>query len=169
MKKIYSLILILCLAISLFSCGSEESQPITLTNTNYEDYLNVEISFGDFNVQAVEEPIGLLSNTTETNYYVNCLCYVTITPKSDYSFKDASIGFKIEKSGWEVEYSIINPTVKIGGTKQDYDRVYLDKDGYGVCSVLLTQKTTDATKLHPLKTSTKFTLKNNASGTVTEK
>ena len=160
MKK--TLCLILCLFICIGLCACEkEPEEVTLTADNINDYVTVDLSFGDVDIDETTIPL-----TDNSRYYLSCSATLSIKPKGNYTFTNTSCDVLLAKGGkWLVstksdtkypnDLSISVPnsdgiwfktTAKYRGT------INLDKNGYGEKNISLYQYSTtknNIEKLHP--------------------
>ena len=152
--------------LSLSACENQEPTTINLTSENIFDYINIDFCFGDMNVQTKEEKLSILSSNTETYYYVNCVCDIKFSPKANYNFKDLNMSISIKSTDWDVKGEKISPSGDSFLSIANRKIFSLDKEGYGTCTVLFSQRTEDISSLHPLQNKDwEYTI-TNISGTV---
>ena len=142
------LTIILCL--TMFSCNKKSED---ITTENIKDYVSITLSFGDVSIEKYEEESPYNTDNTLTKYYLHCMCTITVKPKADYNFKDASLEVSIPENGF---WSVLNS--ERGGTSlaSRYGKlngpvtIPLDKEGYGSRSVFVYTTSDEFVGFHPL-------------------
>ena len=175
MKKVF-IVFIICLSVCLnfVACENQsqqiklnQSQQIKLNESNIDKYVNIQLVFGN-----VEQNISVASLLKEESKYLSCMCYVIISPKSDYSFDSANIVFTVSKNNSEViSTGVTSGWMPIGNSKYSalsgswQQTIYLDKNGYGIGSVYFEKSGNGS---HPLVSNEWFANVLTASGYITE-
>lgn len=130
MKKFLAIFFVLSICFSLVSCEKK------LTASNIEDYVFIDLSFGEIQIYEYEDTD--LSGNIVTKYYMTSLCYIDVFPKSDYSFSNTSLKINIPENGsWKV-YNLTdepkpgfsNPLLESFPSDWEVE-IKLDKEGYG--------------------------------------
>lgn len=141
MKKLVCLFLCIALCGCLASCSAEPEE-VVLSKDNLSEYVSIELTFGEVDVADNESP------THDEKYYLTCLATITIKPKGDYAFTDASVSCVLDEGGrWTPVKS-----GSIGATDFLYDwngGISLDKEGYGETTVSLFCYSDTYDKMHP--------------------
>ncbi len=170
MKKAF-IVFIICLSVCLnfFSC-KKQNQQIYLNQSNINEYVNIQLVFGNVEENTYTEVVS----QTQV-HYLSCVCYVIVTPKSDYNFTNAKITFGIKKGvlsdtgAWSPKVHSIYTTVNDSGECT----IQLDKNGYGVSSIYFEKKGATLIGMqnvanHPLTDTQWSTTIKSASGSITE-
>ena len=142
MKKLICLILCIALCVCLVSCSSEPEE-VALSEENLSKYVSVDITFGEVSVADNK------SLTHNEKYYLTCFATITVKPKRDCSFTDASVYCVLNEGGrWT--------PVKTRGKMTATDFLYgwsgvirLDKEGYGETTVSLFCYSNTYDRMHP--------------------
>lgn len=174
MKRIFLLFLIIVLIFtSCVSCGKEPEEPIKLTEENINDYVSIDLTFGELAITDVEG----YGDSKQT--LLSCLCTITVIPNADYKFENAYIYYQVKDTG---EWNVI--TTHIAEEKIDKStrsilplldersvKLHLDKNGYGSDSFYVWQKLSsthinfNGRNHHPAQLTWKYNIES-VSGTV---
>lgn len=135
MKKLLCLIMCAVICFNFASC-SEPAAPekITLTKDNVLDYVFIDVYFGEVNVYENE------TFTYRGKYYLTCVATISVKPKGDFRFEDASLACNVETDNWLPSYSAAD--------SYNYT-IMLDKDGYGEKSIFVYGYSDMYQLLHP--------------------
>ena len=135
MKRILPILLIISVLLCcLSSCN--QGKTVKLTSSNAKEYLNVQLVFGNVE-QTTYTSVPYQTEST----YLSCICYVVVTPKSDYNFQNANLtvtidgGLLANSQDWTPKSYLLVSTVDTGKCT-----IYLDKNGYGVASIYFEKK-----------------------------
>jgi hypothetical protein len=170
MKKAF-IVFIIFLSVCLnFVACENQSQQINLNASNINEYVNIQLVFGNVEENTYTEVVS-----QEQVNYLSCVCYVIVTPKSNYNFTNAKITLGIKKGlfsetdAWSPKVYSIYTTVKDSGECT----VQLDKNGYGVSSIYFEKKGATLIGMqnvanHPLTDTQWSTTIKSASGSITK-
>lgn len=142
MKKLVCLFLCIAFCVCFASCSAEPEE-VVLGKDNLSEYVSIELTFGEVDVADNESP------THDGKYYLTCLATITIKPKGDYTFTDASVSCILNEGGrWT--------PMKTSGSLTGSDLLYewdgslqLDKEGYGETTVSLFCYSDTYDRMHP--------------------
>lgn len=140
--KRFLVVLLLCSLLLLSACSEEEVQKISLSEGNIRDYVAINLSFGDISVKEL----------STGDYYLSCICYIDVFPKSDYKFDSVSMMYNLPSSDiWKA--------VEVNGSENDSEiktthntlhaSLKLDKEGYGNTRVYMYCYSPTTEKMHP--------------------
>ena len=142
MKKFICLFLCIALCGCFIGC-SEKTEEITLSRENVSEHVSIELSFGEVNVAANESPVR------SEKYYLTCLATISVKPKGDYDFTDASVLCVLDEGGRWTPVKTNEKTTAFD-TAYDWDgNIPLDKEGYGETTVSLYCYSNTYEAVHP--------------------
>lgn len=137
----------LCVIMLCGCCTACKHEEVSLTKDNISDYISIEITFGEVSVEE-NNTSGRLGK-----YYITSLATISIKPKGDYKFTDASVTCFLNKTGsWYVSNTS--------------NTLNLDKDGYGEKTVMVYSYSMKSQGVYPSSVNWNPRA-SNASGTVT--
>lgn len=143
MKKIICLLLCIALCSCFVSCNKEPEE-ITLTKENFSDYAFIDINFGEVTITETDASIW----NQDEKYYLTCMATVTVKPKGNYTFKNASVSLKLSRQNDWIPMRAHSPN--LGSTTPDWSgSVQLDKNGYGEITVFFYHYSNTYEKKHP--------------------
>lgn len=141
-----------CILLCIIICGCfvlflKVPKKNTLDQNNILDYVSIEINFGDVNI---------FDNDSSQNYkyYLTCLATITVKPKGNYDFTDASVTCALGKetllysNPWNPKRTYLEDN-NIIYLKDWEKKIQLDKDGYGETTVFLTCHSNSYDDMHP--------------------
>ena len=136
MKKALSVLLVVSLLFCFASCNRETT--VKLTASNAKEYVNVQLVFG--NVEQTTYTFVHYPTESESTY-LSCVCYVIVTPKSNYNFENANLtvtidnGLLSDSQDWTPKSYSVASAIDLGKCT-----IYLDKNGYGIASIYFEKK-----------------------------
>lgn len=156
MKKLIATVLLISTLVCWVSCSET-----VIDINNISNYVFVDVSFGELNVQEAIDK--------KEEYYLTCLATITVKPKGDFLFKDATVSCTIDKKytagGKHHLWKVICESESIFSIVGK--EIPLDYKGYGETTLLLYCYADDYEKYyHPSIYSWNLNIRK-ASGTVT--
>lgn len=135
MKKVFSFAMIFLLVFSLASCAAQSEQTESITTSNIKNYVNIQLVFGNVEQIIREDDDKQSSLIISSDRYLSCVCYVYVSPKSEYKFQNATVTFTIPPVGNLFNWSISGGKTTNSISNKWEETIYLDKEGYGVTSL----------------------------------
>lgn len=139
MRKFVCLLICIVLCISLPSCADKT---VKLTQQNIQDYVWIDISYSEWEVTDAGSSLLYAEY-----YYVTCTATISIRPRGDYSFADASCYYELP---FVPDYSSRIDCWRLSDGQNRH--IKLDKDGYGEKVVYLYRYSSKDKKEYPSTT-----------------
>jgi hypothetical protein len=110
-----------------------------LSTENLSDYVFIEINFGEITHDPSTRYVPVINGKKEERQYITCLATITVKPRADYSFTNASVKLKIDvPQPWKIAHvknSLENYAPNAFPSWEG--TINLDKNGYGEKTIFL--------------------------------
>ena len=143
MKRIICLFLCFAMCVCFLACEKEREE-VDLSSENILDYVFIDLEFGDL---GISENMAV---TRDEEYYLTCMLTITIKPKKDYAFSDASVTCALnEGDEWTPLKKRAEKQTLFNSANDWSGTIKLDKEGYGEATVFLFCYSDTYDKMHP--------------------